>query len=115
MGNRIDLESAREALDTAADAYASILDAVDKLEEYGAGLDVSEAVGVAEGAILDFREAIGDPDPAQRHAAIGVAFLEECKARGMRHGSDGSEESRSALGDGLARDGFRALVARFLP
>lgn len=118
-----DIGAAREALDTAAEAYGAILEELEAhaeaLEEYGpdsvGALDVSEPVAVAEGAILDFREALGDPDPAQRHAAIGAAFLQECKERGMRHGADGREDSRSRLSDGLARDGFRALVARFLP
>lgn len=117
------IASALEALDTAAEAYAELREELEayaeELDELGresvGAFDASESVGVVEGAVLDFREAIGDPDPSQAAAVVGRVFLDEARERGFKRGADGSEENRSALSDGLARDGFRALVRRFLP
>lgn len=110
-----------EALDTAAEAYeelrAALEDYSDELDELGVSdpgpFAAPEALSVIEGAILDFREAIGDPDPDAEAAKIGRAFLQECEDRCIRRAADADAEGAGARG--LMRDGFRALVRRFLP
>lgn len=125
MSGRVDIERAREALAEAAEAYSVVLDAfeeyADEVSEYGAAraeyFDVGESVGACEGAILDFREAIGDPDPDVRLAKIGRAFLAECAERGFTCKADGIGLGRGPIigAERIGADGFATLVRRFLP